>query len=361
LQPKGREFEPRTLHSFLPGSHLLIPLCGAIALAADAAPAFDLESPAYVGIRAVMYLAALLVIGACAFVLLILPRASRLGESAPRASEVAQAARRLGCAAGVVLALAMLARLFAQAYVIGEGESFVIFPILRSTVWGWGWLLGALATIVIIASLAGAGRGRAAWRAVAVGIGALATSFSLTGHAASLGPYPAMHVALDAIHVLAAGGWVGTLLVVATVGLRAVATLPTEVRGHAARELVNAFSTLALVCVGTLAFTGVAAAWSQLPALPLLWQSRYGQTLCVKLFVIALTGVIGAYNWRVVRPRLADARTLPLLRRSAAAELTLGALVVLVTAVLVATSPPDMDDAMSAGAMHAAPALVRSE
>ncbi|HEY7860437.1 MAG TPA: CopD family protein, partial [Gemmatimonadaceae bacterium] len=238
----------------------------------------------------------------------------------------------------------MLARMFAQAYMVGEGQLNMMAPMLRSTLWGWGWLLGAAATLAIIVSLAAARASRAMWRAAAASTFALALSFSLTGHAASVESSTALHVALDAIHVMAAGGWLGTLLVVTTVGLREASRLPTDVRARATAQLVNAFSTFALACVATLAVTGIVAAWSHLPTVPSLWRTHYGLALVRKLVVLSFTGVVGIYNWRVIRPQLEHAGTVKLLRRSATVELALGTVVVILTAVLVATSTPDMDD-----------------
>lgn len=287
----------------------------------------------------------MVVIGSCAFVLLIATRVSHLSGSSLALSSAMPDTRVLARWAMVVLAAAMLARLLAQGWMLGEGESLVIQPLLATTIWGWGWLVGAAGTLLSAASLIfGHGR-RAAWRATAVGTILLALSFSLTGHATSA-PKPVLYVMLDCIHVMAAGGWLGTLLVVAAVGLRSVLALPVEQRGHAASELINAFSTFALLCATTLVVTGFVAAWSHLPSVPALWQTHYGQALLRKLVVIAMTALVGAFNWRVIKPRLADAATIPLLRKSAAAELAIGLAVVILTAILVGISPPDAEDAM---------------
>jgi len=319
---------------------------------ADSASAFGLESPAYVAIRSLMYLGALAIIGACALVLLIATRVSHLAAGGVQPAGVAPAARRLALVATLVLALAMVARLFAQAMMVGEGQSLPIEPMLRATMWGWGWLLGAAATLLIAGALAAARTSRLMWRTAAVGTMALALSFSLTGHAASVEHNTSLHVALDAIHVMAAGGWLGTLLAVVLVGIPAALDLPTDVRARATAQLVNAFSTFALACVSTLVVTGVVAAWTQLPTLASLWQSSYGLALCRKLIVLGGAAIVGAYNWRVIRPQLEHAGTVKLLRRSAAIELTLGLVIVVLTAVLVATSPPDMDDMpMTSGAV----------
>lgn len=358
MQPKGREFEPRTLHSFLHGSHLLPHLCGAVALAdslATTAPAFDVDSPAYVAIRAVMYLSALMVIGACAFILIIAPRVAHLSGSYLEVSAVVPATRRVARWATVVLAFAMVARLLAQGFMLGEGETVILAPLLADTVWGAGWLLGAAGTLVIaVALIAKSGR-RPAWLVAAGGAMALAFSFSITGHAIAAHSNVVVRVLLDAIHVMAAGGWLGTLFIVATIGLRTVLMLPLEKRGHAAAELVNAFSTFALVCVGTLLVTGLFAAWSELPTVSALWKTQYGSALYRKLIFIGFTGLVGVYNWQFVKPRLTNPATISTLRKSATVELTIGLVVVALTAILVGTSPPDMDDMAPSAAHHAIP------
>jgi putative copper resistance protein D len=193
------------------------------------------------------------------------------------------------------------------------------------------------------------------WRTAAVGTMALAVSFSLTGHAASVENSTSLHVSIDAIHVLAAGGWLGTLFVTMLVGLPATLSLATDVRARSTAQLINAFSTFALACVATLAATGVVAAWTQLPSVPALWQTQYGLALCRKLIVLGGTGIVGLYNWRVIRPQLEHAGTVKLLRRSATVELTLGLVIVILTAVLVATPPPDMDDMPMSSAISAHP------
>jgi copper transport protein len=357
LQPKGREFEPRTLHSFLHGSQLLPPLCGAIELARvlpDSAPAFGVDAPAYVAIRAVMYLAALTIIGSCAFILLIATRVSHLCGSYLEVSAVVPATRKLARWATVVLAFAMIGRLLAQGFMIGEGETLILMPLLGDTVWGWGWIAGAAATVLIGASLIiGSGK-RASWHITAAGAVALAFSFSITGHAASTSS-PLVHVIFDAIHVMAAGGWLGTLLVVATIGLHTVMMLPIEKRAAAAVELIGAFSTFAITCVATLAVTGTIAAWSHLPTISALWQTTYGSALFRKLLFIGLTGLVGVFNWQYIKPRLANPATISTLRKSAVVELTIGLVVVILTAILVGTSPPDTDDGAAPAAHYIQP------
>jgi putative copper export protein len=319
----------------------------------DSVAAFGVDSPAYVAIRAVMYLAAMLLIGSCAFVLLIATRVAHLSQLASDAQlpPVVPSTRLLARWAAVVLAFAMIARLLAQTYMVGEGDFSMLMPLLRTTFWGWGWLVGAASTVVIAGALFAGRSRRVLWRVTAAAAIGLALSFSLTGHAASE-TKPVLFVMLDSIHVMAAGGWLGTLLVVTTIGLRSVLELPVERRVHASSQLINALSTFALLCASTLVVTGFVAAWSHLHTLSALWTTGYGQALFRKLVVIAMMAIVGAFNWRVIRPRLAKSDTIALLRKSAAVELTFGLVVVILTAILVGTSPPDSEDAMPAMSLH---------
>ncbi len=69
-----------------------------------------------------------------------------------------------------------------------------------------------------------------------------------------------------------------------------------------------------------------------------LWQTRYGQVLLRTLAVFSVTASIGLYNWRRVTPVLdSGAVGMHRLQCSAAAKLTIGIAVLLVTAILVAT------------------------
>lgn len=173
------------------------------------------------------------------------------------------------------------------------------------------------------------------------GVGALALAFApaLSGHAAAVPRLGPLAILADALHVLAAGGWIGGLLVLVAAGIPAAMRLERDERGPAVAALVNAFSPTALAFAGTLMLTGLFAAWLHMGSVPALWESGYGRTLLVKLGVLSGVFATGAYNWLKVRPALGDELGATRLRRSARVEIAIGALVLLVTAVLVATAP----------------------
>src|SRR5690606_13012484 len=104
-------------------------------------------------------------------------------------------------------------------------------------------------------------------------------------------------------------------------------------------RMVNLFSRGALVAAATLLATGVVSAWIQVGGPGALLTSTYGRTLLLKLAAVGAAAALGFYNWRVVRPRLAEDGA-SLLRIPATVEAALGLLVVIVTAVLIATPLP---------------------
>ncbi|MBV9774358.1 MAG: CopD family protein, partial [Gemmatimonadetes bacterium] len=307
---------------------------------------FGAESPAYVALRWAQFLALLAVIGAAAFALLVLGPLERSGRSVlPALSSARGGAARLGFAAAVVLVPVALLRLYAQSYAVhgaaGALSGARIGGMLAGTTWGWGWLLQAGATLLALAGFGAARRVRGAgWTVAALAVGLLALTPALSGHAAAAPRFAGLAVTADAAHVLGAGGWLGSLLLLVAVGIPAALRLEAGERGRAVAELVGAFSPAALACAGTAAITGVLASWLHLERFADLWQTGYGRTLLLKLAVLAVAAGIGAYHWLRVRPALGDEAAAGRMRRSSVVELVVGAAALLVTAVLVATSPP---------------------
>ena len=75
-------------------------------------------------------------------------------------------------------------------------------------------------------------------------------------------------------------------------------------------------------------------------AIAALGGSSYGRVLLIKLAVLAVAALIGLYNWRRARPALAASGDDAAIRRAMRAELTAAAVILLVTAVLVAIPTP---------------------
>ncbi len=166
---------------------------------------------------------------------------------------------------------------------------------------------------------------------------------------------------INPLHILAGGLWLGTLAVL--VG----AFFPLLLRGDAVGSdpdvrpggsrldaVVRRFSKLALASSALLVVTGVTTAWRHLGSLDALWTTPYGWALDVKLLVVASIAAFGFYNWRVATPALSAGSGDARLARASLREVSLGVLVLVVTAVLVSLPAPAEERAHAHNA-HAAP------
>jgi putative copper export protein len=330
---------------------------------------FDSESPLYVVIRWLQYIALLLSVGAISFRYLALGFLRRDPLSEGEAAEpafVAEADRRaakIGHGAVGLLAVTLFLRLVAQSYAMHGAADFLngglVATMIAKTMWGWGWLLQSVGAIV-----AGVGFHRARnhvtsksegatprsdtsiwWSLAAVGAVIAAFSPAFSGHAASAPKLRALAVLADGIHVLGASSWLGSLALLLLAGLPAIKHQAASVQGPLTRSLVNAFSPVALASAGVAMTTGVFAAWLHVGTIPNLWGTHYGVTLLIKLTVLGLVALTGFYNWRFVKPRLGTSEASARLQHSARIEVLIAVVVLLVTAVLVG-SPTSMDMTM---------------
>ena len=299
--------------------------------------AFDAESPLYAVIRWLGFTGLLALVGAVGFGRLVIPGALRRQAPAEWATEARRRLRRAALASVAALFLALLLRLAAQSVAIHGSIVALDGSLLTGTLWGKAWLLQLLGLAVATGALLPARETAATSWLVATGMVVVATSFALSGHAAAVPDNMAFAVPIDVLHILGAGGWIGTLLLVVIVGLPAIARVDATERGRTVAVLINTFSPLALIFAGTAALTGLVSAWTQLGAVNALWTTRYGQVLLIKLALVALVIGAGAYNAYRVRPALGSDAGGTRIRRSATAELLIAGLVLAATAVLVAT------------------------
>jgi len=316
---------------------------------------FGVGSVGYIAIRWLLVSGLLIVIGAVAFryiVLKVLLRSAR--QHTLLIDTVSGRAALAGLLAAAVVGLAALLRLVAQSYAMhGSAEAWaplLMITMLTRTIWGWGWLLQLAGMLVAVAGFAMARRGSShGWTVAALGTLMLAVTPALSGHAVSAPTWTTPAVLADTLHVIGAGGWLGSLLMLIGVGIPAAMQLEEPARGPAVADLVNAFSPTALFFAGISGITGVFAAWLHMGSFSALWQSAYGQTLLVKLGILSVVAGTGAYNWLRVKPTLGSIEGARRIRRSGNVELVIGVLVLVVTAVLVATPTP-MDAAATGSA-----------
>lgn len=259
--------------------------------------------------------------------------------------DAARAAAMLGLAAAGLIVLTSAARLVLQSLAVHGSErafdSALLAPMVLDTNWGRAWLIQLAGAVVAVVAFAGVRRVRErAWYAAAVGVVAVAVGLALASHAAVVPRFSALSVTANIVHTLAAAGWLGNLLAVFLVGLPLAWRLDRDDRWTVIRDIVNAFSPAALAFGGLAAATGIFMAWTHVGSVGALTGTDYGQVLLLKVGLLSLTALTGAYNWLRVRPRLGDEVGARRLRRTAGAELGIAALVLAVTAVLVALPMP---------------------
>ena len=148
---------------------------------------------------------------------------------------------------------------------------------------------------------------RVDWRAargegVLLGAAAL-VPIAAAGHAAAVEPGTARAIALDALHVVAAGVWVGGLVPLALLLRAAATTEGADARPYAVLA-ARRFSRAALGCVAILAVTGALLATLHVGSVAGLVGTRYGRLLLAKLSLLALALLLALVNRSVLLARL---------------------------------------------------------
>jgi copper transport protein len=201
---------------------------------------------------------------------------------------------------------------------------------------GVGQVLQVVALLLLVGGFLLALRRVNAGRVMAaVGLALSALRGLATGNVASI---------VNPVHMLAAGMWIGTLAVLVFVGIATTYAhgVTGEQRGRVVADMVNAFSPLALGSALVLVTFGVITAVRHLKYWAALWTTPYGQMFLVKLALVATVVALGAWNWRRVRPTLGEDAGASAIRRSARMELTVAALVLIATSIIVSLPTPKL-------------------
>jgi len=291
--------------------------------------------------RTFSFVGLLVLIGATAFRVLVLPRAR--GIRAEISARMERRAAVLGLAASVLVILSAFARIYLESEMMSAMpgmQTMSMTDMAMHTRWGFALRLELGAALVALVSFPLAVRRlRGAWVVASISAIVLAVTPALAGHAAASPEFTTLMIGTDFLHVLGGASWLGSLLVVMVVGIPLSLTLDGVERWSSVASLVNSFSPIALASAAVVVVSGLIASWVHLEYLSALWQTAYGQVLLVKLFLVAITLTIGAYNFRRVQPQLVTEVGPARLRRSAAIELSVGFLILLVTGFLTGISP----------------------
>lgn len=215
--------------------------------------------------------------------------------------------------------------------------------VLWSGAWGDAWMLQSAAAFLLLAlSWLLRARERMLRLATLVLVGLLLWAETGIGHAADEIWGSAVGRVVTLVHLVGAGYWLGTLAALALIvfpALRAERHLPVLA------AVVRDFSLPARLGAALVLLSGASATWTYAGSLQGILTSSWGRLLLIKLGVLAAVAALGAWNWRVVTPALerGEAVAPVQLRRAVAFELLLGAAVLAVTALLVASPLPGHD------------------
>ena len=298
-------------------------------------------SPALIATRFVLVVMLVGMVGAVVFrggVLSRTPGSDKEGRARLAAQTAALSAR----CAGVYL-MVSLVRLYLQHMVV-EGELGVgmgVREIAARTEWGHFWIMQFVAALVVLAGLAVASKRRTAgWWTALIGCVLLTVARAFAGHAGSAPSFRALAVADDALHMLGAAGWLGTLFWFTTLGMPYVRSTG-DGRAQRAATMTAKFSPVALVSVGIVTVTGLISAWLRLGEFHELWTSLYGQVLMAKLAFVVIVAMFGFINWQQIQPLLGEKSGATAAQsRTAKSELAFGVFVILATSILLALPAP---------------------
>ena len=278
------------------------------------------------------FLAAMLAFGMSAYLWAYAPERLRLALS--------PAARRVALIASLAAFITAIAWLTLESAAMADDWSAALDPeaiaaVLTDTAFGHAWSLHlALATALVAVVAFGPG---ARWGPTALASAALLASLGLVGHATmQIGVEGVVHRANHAVHLLAAGAWIGGLVPFALC-LRAYER--DDLRRDTVRAMA-AFSFWGQLIVAAIVLTGVVniSLTSHHPPLPPT--TPYRALLVAKLVIVAIMISLALVNRFVLAPRLkTSANALATLRATSLAEIALGCVVVALVSVFALLDP----------------------
>ncbi len=288
-----------------------------------------------IALRGAALFGTIAVIGGWAFAQLVVARASGAAVQSYRAS-LAQFSNRLAMAGAALMAALMVPRAIGQAFAAAapaDPTVPLVLAVLRSP-WGIALVFQAVAAAMVFAGLRFGGASRLYSRLTDAGIAVLLVTPAFLGHAAADPDRALASIIVNTLHVAAAGGWIGALLVLT---LLARTLRPRDDGGPALASLIVAFHPLALASAGLVFATGLATAWLRMGAPEGIANSTYSGLFVIKVVLVFATGAVGAGHAKQAKLRVATVdRTA--ISRTLLGESLLAVLVLLVTAVLTGTA-----------------------
>ena len=192
----------------------------------------------------------------------------------------------------------------------GAADQEVLWTVLNETTFGSVWM----ARMLLAAGILGVTAVGPFWTATAGRdpitaclAAVLLASLAGTGHAQiEEGWIGLVHVGSDAVHLLAAGAWLGGLV---PLGLILVdCTMRDEGPVVDVDRILLRFSSMGYVAVATLIASGLINSWFLIGSLASLLKTLYGQILLGKLALLAAMLALAAANRFWLVPRMIEAR-----------------------------------------------------
>jgi len=275
--------------------------------------------------------AAIAAYGVSGFIAWIAP--NRLGQA------IAASSNFLIVAASSLAVLSTLAWLPIEAAMIGDSwqsavDRSTLSAILCDTAIGKAWLVRLALSLLLMAALPWRSGSIVRWALS----GFLLTSLALTGHAdMDEGTRGVLHILNDALHVLAGGAWLGSLLVLPG----CLARLRDAAFCTDAKSALRRFSSAGHLAVALVIATGIINTVLVLRRWPTDFTSTYQMLLATKIaFVTGMTG-LALMNRYIFVPRMLTQpdRAIIQIRNGTYAELALGAGVLALVAFLGILDP----------------------
>jgi putative copper export protein/mono/diheme cytochrome c family protein len=283
-------------------------------------------------VRGLHLAATLSLLGTAGFLAWMLPAASAVPEPLRRRLT------NLWWGSGLIALLAGMAWFTLQAAAIADASTLPdvldALPVVALHTRYGNILLVRLGLLAVAAALAWLGRARLVlYSAIAFTVIALGLE-GLIGHAgATAGAIGDGLVLSEALHLSAAGIWLGALLPL-WFGLRALAPAPMA-------AVCERFTPIGLGCVLVLAGTGFAQGFELIGGLPALFGTRYGHIAVLKIALFLLALALAAVNRLWLTDRLAAGATGARRHLLLSVSLeTCAGLAIVTAAAFMASSPP---------------------
>jgi len=216
--------------------------------------------------------------------------------------------------------------------------------VLLETVFGhvWQFRLGVIAAALVLAVSALAGNGgprRPAILALWLLSVVLLVSLAWISQAAAALVQPIGLIG-DALHLCAAGAWIGGLVPLVICLMHAPVSSATD---KIIPLVLGRFSTLSLCCVSVLIASGICNSWLLVGSIHALFTTLYGWLLLFKLALFGMLIGFGARNKLAIKATASTAQThsvfLQQLRRNVIIEICLGAAMLVIVGCLGMTPP----------------------